>query len=332
MRWQPVATLAVGLLAGVALALVESGGFNYFPAVRLTSNGSGKALIVGVDGDKICLDGDPCTKFLSSTSATLPATTSESFTSTAASGSNGFACQTNGCRVDFGAGASDYASSDGTTVAYPGPVQAKWLTLPPVDALPPCNVSGGAPVGSMLVYGTKSLECTPLLPFLGFPVGSWAMLGVPPLTPSGQMPSDPKSVASTAGLIFGERAPGTFHLGLRLVTCTVSQSGTCGGGCTPGTDGYMDVIQEASDGGFRLIASLPVPCTAAPEFCVQTSNLAASNCHVDGGIFNLILPEAVGGNIGLEWRADAGSLCTIYPVGECTADGVQGLFPDAGAP
>lgn len=45
-----------------------------------------------------------------------------SYTSTAASGASGFACATNGCRVDFGAGASDYASSDGTTVTFAGPI------------------------------------------------------------------------------------------------------------------------------------------------------------------------------------------------------------------
>lgn len=39
-----------------------------------------------------------------------------------ASGSNAFQVQTNGARIDFGAGASDYASSDGTTVSFAGPV------------------------------------------------------------------------------------------------------------------------------------------------------------------------------------------------------------------
>ena len=41
-------------------------------------------------------------------------------TVTVASGSNAFAVGTNGARVDFGTGASDYASSDGTTVTFAG--------------------------------------------------------------------------------------------------------------------------------------------------------------------------------------------------------------------
>lgn len=37
-------------------------------------------------------------------------------------GANGLAVSTNGARVDFGAGASDYATSDGTTVTFAGPI------------------------------------------------------------------------------------------------------------------------------------------------------------------------------------------------------------------
>lgn len=42
--------------------------------------------------------------------------------SAAASGSNAFQATVNGARIDYGAGASDYASSDGTTVTFAGPV------------------------------------------------------------------------------------------------------------------------------------------------------------------------------------------------------------------
>lgn len=47
--------------------------------------------------------------------------------SSVASGSNAVAVITNGARIDFGAGASDYASSDGTTVTYAGPLTATGL-------------------------------------------------------------------------------------------------------------------------------------------------------------------------------------------------------------
>jgi hypothetical protein len=47
---------------------------------------------------------------------------SGAWTSTAGSGANAFAVATNGARIDFGSGASDYASSDGTTVAFAGPI------------------------------------------------------------------------------------------------------------------------------------------------------------------------------------------------------------------
>lgn len=44
--------------------------------------------------------------------------TATSFVATAASGANGLACSFNGCRIDFGAGASDYASSSGGTITF----------------------------------------------------------------------------------------------------------------------------------------------------------------------------------------------------------------------
>jgi hypothetical protein len=51
-------------------------------------------------------------------------TATQIISSTVASGNNGLAVTQNGARIDFGAGASDYASSDGTTVTFAGPVRA----------------------------------------------------------------------------------------------------------------------------------------------------------------------------------------------------------------
>jgi hypothetical protein len=47
-----------------------------------------------------------------------------SYVATAAAGSNGFACQTNGCRVDLGTGANDYFDSNGTRISTPGQLSA----------------------------------------------------------------------------------------------------------------------------------------------------------------------------------------------------------------
>ncbi len=53
---------------------------------------------------------------------------SHSYAALATSGNNALGVQTSGARVDFGAGASDYCSSDGTTVSFAGPVSAVGLT------------------------------------------------------------------------------------------------------------------------------------------------------------------------------------------------------------
>lgn len=54
--------------------------------------------------------------------ATGTLTSSMTHISNVGSGTNAFACSVNGSRIDFGAGASDYASSDGTTVTFAGPI------------------------------------------------------------------------------------------------------------------------------------------------------------------------------------------------------------------
>lgn len=48
----------------------------------------------------------------------------KSITLSQASGSDAVKVSTNGARIHFGAGASDYASSDGTTVTFAGPIAA----------------------------------------------------------------------------------------------------------------------------------------------------------------------------------------------------------------
>jgi len=67
-----------------------------------------------------------------------------SFTATVATGNNGLACQQNGCRVDFGAGASDYASSDGTTVTFAGPIGATSVTTSAASGAVAINMVAGS--------------------------------------------------------------------------------------------------------------------------------------------------------------------------------------------
>lgn len=55
------------------------------------------------------------------------------FSSSIASGSNGFACTTNGCRFDLGTGSDDYLTSDGTRVTVPGRFGAADAVEVPAD-------------------------------------------------------------------------------------------------------------------------------------------------------------------------------------------------------
>lgn len=51
-------------------------------------------------------------------------TSGGSLTSLSGSGTNAVSIGTNGARIDFGGGTSDYASSDGTTVTFAGPIHS----------------------------------------------------------------------------------------------------------------------------------------------------------------------------------------------------------------
>jgi hypothetical protein len=88
----------------------------------VVSNAAATAAAFTANPDALtCLDGPSCAK-----SVTYNATTgftftgaglrASSYTATAASGSNGFSCTTNGCRFDIGTGASDHFTSDGSVI------------------------------------------------------------------------------------------------------------------------------------------------------------------------------------------------------------------------
>lgn len=93
--------------------------------------------------------------------------TPTTFTSTNSSGNNAVAVSTNGARVDFGAGANDYCSSDGTTVTYAGPLAATAASGSTAFKIPfgsyisldPSNNNSfiRAPVGSQIELSTNQV-------------------------------------------------------------------------------------------------------------------------------------------------------------------------------
>lgn len=81
-------------------------------AKRLTYDGSNIKLMSGGS------------TFLACSNSTGICDDSFGFMSSISSGNNAFSVTTNGARIDFGAGTNDFASSDGTTVTFAGPVTA----------------------------------------------------------------------------------------------------------------------------------------------------------------------------------------------------------------
>lgn len=117
-RLLPVA-LAVLIFAGLATAqvIVRAGG--------ASTAAMGCASIA--DGGIVCAGNQtfpPGIKTFSQQVNVGPggASTDAGFTTSGPSGSNAYGTSVNGARYDFGAGANDYCSSDGTTVTFAGAV------------------------------------------------------------------------------------------------------------------------------------------------------------------------------------------------------------------
>ena len=93
---------------------------------------------------------DPATLKLSLTGITAK------FSSEATSGNNGVEVTTNGSRIDFGAGASDYASSNGTTVTFAGPISSTSITSSVAFILPATD--GGSAEKVAVLRGNISAQ------------------------------------------------------------------------------------------------------------------------------------------------------------------------------
>lgn len=84
-----------------------------------------------------------------------------------ASGNNALSVLTNGARIDFGAGANDYCSSDGTTVTFAGPVATQALTATSGTFTGVVALNSGA--GTILTLGSDQ--------FISWPAGGAKISG-----------------------------------------------------------------------------------------------------------------------------------------------------------
>lgn len=83
------------------------------------------------------------------------------FSSTQVNGSDAFSVTTNGARFHFGAGANDFASSDGTTVTFAGPLSTAGA-LTAATTLSMTALAGTAGSGTGIVVNGTALEQTVL--------------------------------------------------------------------------------------------------------------------------------------------------------------------------
>lgn len=134
------------------------------------------------------------------------------YTAATTTGNNAFGVGTNGARIDFGAGANDYCSSDGTTVTFAGPVATQALTATSGTFTGVVALNSGA--GTILTLGSDQ--------FISWPAGGAKISG----TGSGSLyESFGASTANIGGSIC-VNTTGVGNLGASgpddLQTCTIS--------------------------------------------------------------------------------------------------------------
>lgn len=118
---------ATGAISGAQLAATAGvSGTTYTSSSTAGTN----ALAVATNGARVDF-GAGASDYMTSNGTTIASaapfavtgalSSTSTISSSVGSGTNGLAVTTNGARVDFGAGASDHATSDGTTVTFAGP-------------------------------------------------------------------------------------------------------------------------------------------------------------------------------------------------------------------
>lgn len=149
------------------------------------------------------------------TKATMAANgdwSTSSYLASAASGFNAYAAQNNGARFDFGAGASDYASSDGTTVTFAGPVTTQALTATSGTFSGVVALNSGA--GNILTLGSDQ--------FVSWPAGGAKISGAG----SGNLYESFGASTANIGGSLCVNTTGVGNLGASgpddLQTCTIS--------------------------------------------------------------------------------------------------------------
>lgn len=198
----------------------------------------------------------------------------------------------------------------------------------PASFVPLCDGST-VPFGSLIYYNFQWWECSAALASLGA-TGAWSYPGQPPLTFTARTPADPQGAATAAGIPFNSQNPGTHYTQLGDFVVRVEFSGTCGGGCSAGTNAYYLIVQKnPQDGGYREIARQQIPCTAPQGFCAMTMAPGSTGCATDGGIFAQALPVSMGGLVALEIRADGGQ-CTTPPAVSVSGFGFLLMQADGG--
>lgn len=221
-----------------------------------------------------------------------------------ASGSNALAVATNGARVDFGAGASDYASSDGTTVSFAGPI-AVGGTSPQVTcslATATCGITSSIndatasnTVGAFTLRSSVDIADTDLM-----------------LDLQNSANTSIFSVAENGGVVYGATLRSTTTTSAAIITSGRTAASTTATAATTeiGTSATMDAndLIVGVLAGAVYVWSVDLEGDALMSGSLNLPTTGAGSCTLDG-----LSPSTCAVTV------TAAAFCTCSPVGTTAA-------------
>ena len=231
---------------------------------------------------------------------TATSTTADNYTANAGSGIDAFQAATNGARIHFGAGASDYASSDGTTITFAAPITVTGAISSNnnISAGAGSTVSGGAwsgstvysvvntamTIGGWIADGAGAIAITmkarTALTIAGAQIIAWykddGTTKVAAITKDGAYNPDFTDDSATAGNRTVNKPAGLNAIAALAATCVITNS------VVKATSIVLCVLQEADATATTILRVVP----AAGSFTLTVNAAATADTTFGWIVFN----------------------------------------------
>lgn len=225
---------------------------------------------------------------------------SSTYISNIASGSDAFQAGVNGARVHFGAGASDYASSNGTTVTFAGPVMA--------------TAASGAVALSVPLGAYINLDPTNNNSFIRAPSGSIIEVSTNIFRPASDAAIGLGSVANRWSNVFAiaYQLVNTFA----FATAPTISSGFGTGPSIVASNGTAAFEVNVGTGGTASAGVIGLPAATTGWVCncqdITTPSTNVTRMTANGTTSCTVTNSAFGTGLATAWSASDKLWCTAF--------------------